>query len=248
MYTLEAARLNSYITFPYIKEVKTDKLVQAGFFYSGRGDNVNCYCCGGALHYQIADDNPWFHHTRCYGNNCLFIRVKKGLHYIDGVLKIFKEMRERIRNLNEDMAVASELDCLICREKERNIVFLPCEHLAVCKSCLFSVKECIICRKNLKQVLVTSFDKASSDDDLGDVINGGKDERANKIVCNCIRKRFKNEETKKLLLCKICCKNQRNVVFMPCGHLEICNSCSPTIKCCTACEKPFNRLLNIFLS
>ncbi|XP_075210226.1 death-associated inhibitor of apoptosis 1-like [Lycorma delicatula] len=96
MYTLEAARLNSYITFPYIKEVKTDKLVQAGFFYSGRGDNVNCFCCGGALHYQIADDNPWFHHTRCYGNNCLFIRVKKGLHYIDGVLKIFKEMRERI--------------------------------------------------------------------------------------------------------------------------------------------------------
>ncbi|XP_075231719.1 uncharacterized protein LOC142330379 [Lycorma delicatula] len=164
MYMLEATRLGSYITFPF-KGVRTEKFARAGFFYSGRGDSVTCFCCGGALQYVFANDDPWLHHTRNYGNIFLFLQLKKGLHYIDEVVKIFSEMGQRVRNLNkEDMAVASELLCLICCDEERNIIFLPCGHLAVCKSCFFSVKECIICRKQLEQFLVASFDDANSAD------------------------------------------------------------------------------------
>lgn len=42
--------------------------------------------------------------------------------------------------------------CIICFEKEKNIIFLPCRHFSTCESCSLLLKECPSCRKTIQSV------------------------------------------------------------------------------------------------
>ena len=41
--------------------------------------------------------------------------------------------------------------CIICMERERNIVTAPCRHLCLCSHCVRRVKQCPLCRKKIKK-------------------------------------------------------------------------------------------------
>jgi len=45
--------------------------------------------------------------------------------------------------------------CIVCQEKDRDAVFLPCRHLCTCNLCATSqlLKSCPLCRKNITAVL-----------------------------------------------------------------------------------------------
>lgn len=44
----------------------------------------------------------------------------------------------------------SSLSCAICLERERSIVFIPCNHLCACRECGFNptIRSCPICRED----------------------------------------------------------------------------------------------------
>ncbi|KAL3089931.1 hypothetical protein niasHT_029040 [Heterodera trifolii] len=63
-----------------------------------------------------------------------------------------KEFTKRIEEIN------SKITCIICMEKERSVVFTPCQHAVVCKSCAESImnspdaagnKHCPLCRSKI---------------------------------------------------------------------------------------------------
>lgn len=49
------------------------------------------------------------------------------------------------RTLTQD-EIDDRIDCVVCRERQRNTVFFPCRHLICCSTCTPSLKICPICR------------------------------------------------------------------------------------------------------
>ncbi|GAV05583.1 hypothetical protein RvY_15687 [Ramazzottius varieornatus] len=53
----EEERLVTYLRWPALSMVSTDRLARAGFFFTGQGDTVQCFSCGGQLDkWQLGDD------------------------------------------------------------------------------------------------------------------------------------------------------------------------------------------------
>ena len=73
-------------TFPnswYDQESPTPhELVNAGFYYMGSGDRVNCFYCGGRLFHWKLRDNPWYEHAKWFPL-CEFVLKKQGVKYVE---------------------------------------------------------------------------------------------------------------------------------------------------------------------
>ena len=70
-----------------------------------------------------------------------------------------KEFKKKIK---EDKSLQNEVDllkeerrCVICLEKDKIIIFLPCSHLASCLDCSVSLKNCPMCRKSIEASIRT---------------------------------------------------------------------------------------------
>ena len=51
----------------------------------------------------------------------------------------------------------NERTCKICMINESNVVFTPCGHLLVCKSCASSLSKCPFCRSEILQYIKVYF-------------------------------------------------------------------------------------------
>ena len=63
---------------------------------------------------------------------------------------------EELQNLKRDFReVSDKLLCIICQEKDREVVNLPCKHLCMCLSCAYKTKKskCPVCRQPIKGYL-----------------------------------------------------------------------------------------------
>lgn len=47
-------------------------------------------------------------------------------------------------------------------------------------------------------------------------------------------------------LCQICCTNEYNTAFIPCGHVLACAKCAAAQTKCPLCRKPFESIYRIF--
>ena len=52
--------------------------------------------------------------------------------------------------LNENIKLKSEITCIVCRDKTRNVLYLPCNHLLTCNYCGPCLINCPVCRKQVK--------------------------------------------------------------------------------------------------
>ena len=68
-----------------------------------------------------------------------------------------KTHEEKENNLKEENErLKNERLCVICLTKDKNVLFLPCAHLAACLECSLSLKTCPICRSKI-QASVRTF-------------------------------------------------------------------------------------------
>ncbi|KAL6117937.1 xiap [Pungitius sinensis] len=68
----EEARLHTLSTWPSSAPVRPRDLAQAGLYYLGQGDKVQCFCCGGMLAGWEVGDTVWEEHNKHFPN-CFFI-------------------------------------------------------------------------------------------------------------------------------------------------------------------------------
>lgn len=80
-YAVEANRLKSYEDWPKTMRQKPQELSDAGFFYTGKGDRVACFSCGGGLKDWEPNDNPWEQHGMWYGK-CEYVQLVKGADFV----------------------------------------------------------------------------------------------------------------------------------------------------------------------
>ncbi|XP_063841797.1 baculoviral IAP repeat-containing protein 3-like [Scylla paramamosain] len=68
------SRLRTFSRWPKETRVDAEKLSDAGFFYTGISDFVQCFHCGGGLFAWRKEDDPFADHARHYPS-CNFIRM-----------------------------------------------------------------------------------------------------------------------------------------------------------------------------
>lgn len=61
-----------------------DELAEAGFFYTGKGDQTVCFSCGGGLKYWDQSDDPWEQHAKWF-SKCSFVSMVRGREFIKDV-------------------------------------------------------------------------------------------------------------------------------------------------------------------
>ncbi|XP_053604902.1 death-associated inhibitor of apoptosis 2 [Plodia interpunctella] len=77
-----AARLASYEGWPADRTQLPCTLAEAGFFYTGTGDQVRCFYCDGGLGLWEAGDAPWSEHANWFPH-CGYVLLIKGQEYVD---------------------------------------------------------------------------------------------------------------------------------------------------------------------
>jgi E3 ubiquitin-protein ligase XIAP len=79
-YAVEAHRMKSFENWPKTINQNCTQLSDAGFYYTGKGDHVCCFSCGGILK-DWDEHNPWEQHAMYY-SKCEYLKLMKGVEYI----------------------------------------------------------------------------------------------------------------------------------------------------------------------
>lgn len=80
-YALLSKRLDSFDNWPFGYLVKPLDLAEAGLVYSGTGDFVRCYFCGGGIRNWERDDVPMEVHAKWYPK-CPHVLLLEGPDYV----------------------------------------------------------------------------------------------------------------------------------------------------------------------
>lgn len=68
----EETRLQTFSSWPHAAPVRPRDLAQAGLYYLGESDQVQCFYCGGRLKDWESGDNAWDEHSKFFPH-CFFI-------------------------------------------------------------------------------------------------------------------------------------------------------------------------------
>ncbi|CAD6201365.1 GSCOCT00000168001.2-RA-CDS [Cotesia congregata] len=79
------ARLKSFELWPKFMPQTKEQLADAGFYYTGTGDQTICFHCGGGLNDWEPKDDPWFQHAKWF-KKCYYVRMVKGQDFIESVI------------------------------------------------------------------------------------------------------------------------------------------------------------------
>ncbi|XP_064643502.1 uncharacterized protein LOC135497623 [Lineus longissimus] len=59
---------------------------------------------------------------------------------------------------------------------------------------------------------------------------------------------IENRRLKETQTCTVCMDLERDVLFVPCGHLVVCHNCSTRLKCCPLCRRGIKGIVKVHLS
>jgi hypothetical protein len=76
-------------------------------------------------------------------------------------MQLLHEQRGALRQVKQEKAGAEQqreeaqgrLECALCMDAERNVLFLPCSHVVACGGCAALLSDCPMCRREIEQKL-----------------------------------------------------------------------------------------------
>ncbi|KAL2084446.1 hypothetical protein ACEWY4_019964 [Coilia grayii] len=79
----------------------------------------------------------------------------------------------------------------------------------------------------------------------------GEEEEEEEGTCEgCREKRLLEEKLQRLreaLLCALCCEEEINATFCPCGHTVCCQACAAQLQCCPVCRSEVDHIQHVYL-
>lgn len=247
---IEANRLKTFKEWPINLKMKPVELCDAGFFYTGMGDRVQCFSCGGGLKNWEDNDVAWEQHALWYPN-CEYMKLIKGQPYIDAVQTIHRQ-RQQVEAQREGEAVESS-------EEEESVGEMdPAAAESSSAGSSISEGQDEVPQRQRCLAGVHRRDPVPSTSQAGPSV-------ARKIARrNCsmshpeadlksaeaivAAKSVKQGEVPETKLCKICYESEFNTAFIPCGHVVACAKCASAVTTCPMCREPFDSVTRIYFS
>lgn len=162
---------------------KLNKFAEAGFFYTGVDDRIQCFHCSLSLQHWSGEINgdPWETHAALFPY-CAHMRQCKGDKYILNILekqpmqaqpKPLRDNKNEERERTEDVEESISLDidilekenetlrnklmCKMCISDVARIVIKSCGHIASCAQCFPALRICPFCRALITQRVRVSY-------------------------------------------------------------------------------------------
>ncbi|KAL5292470.1 IAP1 family protein [Megaselia abdita] len=221
-YAVISARLRSFGDWPRNMKQKPAELSAAGFFYTGVGDRVKCFSCGGGLKDWDDGDQPWEQHA-LWLSKCNFLKLIKGEAYIQSVKDKYKKDEESCASTSTEVTT----------EMTNGTVDLTPAAVVALTSSAPSTSTPSYCLSS------SSVKSTKTNDPKSRLSNSTETETET------------NEEKKVAIedrLCKICYTEEYNTLFIPCGHVVACANCAMSVTKCPLCRKPFTNIVRAYFS
>ncbi|KAK3098054.1 hypothetical protein FSP39_015638 [Pinctada imbricata] len=250
-FAVKSVREGTFKGWPeYVIQTPHD-MAEAGFFYSGKDDNVFCFYCGQGLHSWEPEDVPWEEHAK-WSPGCVFLHNVKGREFIEWV---------KHKQTHPELKISNQFSC---QTTFAGISCFPHNSPAVQSLELNGYK-----REEIEKA-VTVWNKMKGNTDFSasdilqvifeleegnikyeDYIPHPQPQPSGSVIDVDDYKsqlRQENQTLKAALYCKICKQEQVCVAFLPCGHVTTCESCAPAVKYCTSCNKFVKGTIRTYLA
>lgn len=249
---IEANRLRTFKEWPINLKMKPVELSDAGFFYTGMGDRVQCFSCGGGLKNWEDDDVAWEQHALWYPN-CEYMKLIRGQKYIDAVQAIHRQKQQQALDEDEDVESSSEAE-----EQEEAVPMTTTAGAASPSAFAATAEEGEDERPRLRG-LARQRTPVASTSSTGCTVarkmarrrqGSGSHPEADLKSAEAIlaAKSAKPSEVPETKLCKICYEAEFNTAFIPCGHVVACAKCASAVTTCPMCREPFDSVTRIYFS
>ena len=238
-------RISSYQGFPAHVKQTPRQLAQAGFFYRGFGDRCSCFWCGIGLQHWETGDDPWVEHAH-RSHRCQYVIDCKGESFITLVQEalirpdpvfpqpVMNPKESLIYELREMGFLLEAIHCAI-KTVESNGINLTLQTVA----------------NAILENMSNETSNSSEPDRLVPEENTQQDQEmamnvSPKLNSNPVdqsadaNSKSLSDETaamKEQLTCKICLDANVGIVFLPCGHIVACVTCSVRLSKCPICRK-----------
>ncbi|XP_052898332.1 death-associated inhibitor of apoptosis 1-like [Anopheles moucheti] len=161
-YKIEAQRLLSFKEWPKSMKQTPAQMVDAGFFYTGKGDIVKCFCCDGTLKDWLSDDDPWVEHATYY-SGCFYVQLIKSAEFIRQCQTTKPTASSEVKGEKDipkaadPVAAVAEVDddrcCKLCYVRPYDTIFMPCRHVVACGKCASATVRCPLCNEPYFNIL-----------------------------------------------------------------------------------------------
>jgi len=234
-------------------------MAEAGLYYLGIRDKVKCWYCNGGLQNWALNDNPWFEHAK-WIPTCEFVLRNKGPEFIEGVTSRFPGLGRdneftRSRRLREAFTMPKPV---IIDPRQQELELRQRAHV--------EVETSLIAQEALKM----GFDKEHvtnavakqlkhHDRGFGQVetlVNALLEETVDKsemLSSDDETEPLKKDDPLKRLKaledsmnCQECRTKKAIVLLLPCGHLNICESCMEHVSRCPTCGETIREKIRTF--
>ncbi|NXT10728.1 BIR7B protein, partial [Prunella fulvescens] len=272
-----ARRLRTFQQWPRTAPVSARDLVEAGFFYVGPGDEVQCFCCGGVLKDWRPGDCPVIEHLN-YFPSCKYVRGEDvGNQEMLSLQEIFDTVDGQFLSVlqgivSEETALPNEPEYpeMVTEEMRlstfenwpQNSSMHP-EQLA--RAGFFytgrgDVVRCFYCDGGVRS---WSFgddpwrEHAKWYPECEFLLHSRGREFVNSVQATfsstlLAPSQLSTEEQLRRLreerMCKVCMDKDVSVVFVPCGHLVACEECALNLRLCPICRAAIRGSVRAFMS
>ncbi|KAH8302368.1 hypothetical protein KR044_005613 [Drosophila immigrans] len=248
-YAIETARLRSFEDWPRNMKQKPQQLAEAGFFYTGVGDRVRCFSCGGGLKDWDDNDEPWEQHA-LWLKDCRFVKLIKGQLYIDLVNEQDKAKQAAAA------AAAATTPSLAVDEKPNSIPSI--DSTTPSSSANTSTVAAAAAAAAVAVASMSVALQAEEEEEAGDVappasaasriFNQIVAQSGDEAPAQAKAAAFSSVAIPEEKLCKICYGAEYNTAFLPCGHVVACAKCASSVTKCPLCRKPFTDVMRVYFS
>ncbi|XP_037979006.1 E3 ubiquitin-protein ligase XIAP isoform X4 [Motacilla alba alba] len=265
----EETRLKSFHSWPLNDELTPQELANAGFYYTGVGDQVACFCCGGKLKNWEPGDRAWSEHKRHFPK-CLFVLGRD----VGNVSSESIPSELGISGLNNAQHPRNPSMAKYGKRLQTFLSWIyPVDKERLAEAGFYSIGKgdhvvCFHCGGGLQEwkenedpwdqhakwfpgCRFLSNEKGIEFINNVHLKDGCRDSTTEATEGTIIPKDLSTEEKLRRLqeekLCKICMAKDVSVVFIPCGHLVACKECAQLLNECPLCRTDIMKRQEIFM-
>ncbi|XP_015599785.1 death-associated inhibitor of apoptosis 1 isoform X2 [Cephus cinctus] len=233
------ARLRSFDSWPKCMPHSKEELANAGFYYTGKGDQTLCYHCGRGLKDWEPEDNPWEQHAKWF-SKCYYLLLVKGQDYINSItgLQMSSPSKEEAMHMNLP-------NCISMPEASTEAI-AETTSVAATKS-----SETLEESATLFQSTVVESNPGPSQSSQSSPLDSGftsLELQGSSPKDGAVIKSSQRKSTVDARICKICYNEELGVIFLPCGHIVACVKCAPGMTFCAVCRKSIAMSVRVFVS
>ena len=240
-------RCKTFDNWPISHLISPMTMAEAGFIYTGDGDKVQCFVCGGYIYNWIDDVCPLNEHVSSFPE-CRFAQTK--LNQPDLLMSIWDSPAVKaIQDQNYPNHVIERAF------KDLNTQGIACPNGEQLMSRVLEIApDSCIDQENEEEDIYGCPDTVTTSGNTPSTVSELAQKGCIQIDIKLKYEKLKKkalvmEENKQLKDAATCmlCPNPANAVFLPCGHLAVCIECTNKRKRCARCSTLIRGIVKVYV-